>query len=84
MKVSHFIISRNTEITEYVEAMARWIQENSCYSYDEILDLFESKRNEIENLVNNSDIIYHDDPAKWGELLAIKWGLIEEPKLEFV
>ena len=30
------------------------------------------------------ETIFHDDPAKWAELIAVKWDIIEEKELEFV
>ncbi|EWG08408.1 hypothetical protein [Cytobacillus firmus] len=83
MKKYHFI-SRNPNISEYVGSMARWIQDNSDYSYDQVLELFTLRREQIENLFEPyPETIFHDDPAKWAELLATNWGIIQEKELEF-
>lgn len=82
MKKYHFI--EDQKITEYVEAMVDWIQVNSGESYDTISEYFSRNEKQIENLfVPYPETIFHDDPAKWAELLATNWGLIEERELEF-
>lgn len=84
MKKYHFI-SRNPNVSEYVRAMAEWIVENSDYSYDQVFELFAKNSTQIENLFEPyPETIFHDDPAKWAELLATNWGLIQEKELEFV
>lgn len=73
----------NPQIIEYIEAMAKWIEENSDYSYKEILEIL--SREKIENLFEPyPEIIFHNDPEKWAELFATSLGIIEEKELEFV
>lgn len=84
MRKYHFI-SSEPQISEYVGAMAKWIQENSNYSYEEVLTLFEKEQEKVKNLFKPyPETIFHDDPAKWAELFATNWGIIEERELEFV
>lgn len=83
MKEYHFI-SRDPHISEYVNAMASWIEENSDYSYSQVLQLFNKRKEQIEDLFSPyPETIFHDDPAKWAELLAANWGLVKERELEF-
>lgn len=83
MRKYHFI-SRNPNISAYVGAMAEWIENNSEYSYDQVFELFAKNSAQIENLFQPyPETIFHDDPAKWAELLATNWGLIQEKELEF-
>lgn len=51
----------------------------------DISNLFKRHRKQIENLFEPyPETAFHDDPAKWAELLVINWGLIEKQELEFV
>jgi uncharacterized protein Yka (UPF0111/DUF47 family) len=78
-------ISSNEHIVNYVEKMAIWMEENSSVSPKVIEQLFKKYQKEVRELFNPyPETIFHDDPAKWAELLAINWGLIEEPELVFV
>lgn len=84
MKKYHFM-TKDPAIREYVHDMANWITENSEYTYDQVLKMFTRNREQIEDLFKPyAETIFHDEPAKWAELLAISWGLIEEEELEFV
>lgn len=65
--------------------MANWIEENSSLSAEEIKELFLQDQERIVSIFEPyPETIFHDDPAKWAEMLAISWELIEEPELEFV
>lgn len=78
-------VSSNQHITEYVEEMANWVEQNSDCTQEEVFHLFYQHHEKIQNLFNPyPETIFHDEPAKWAELLAINWGVINEPELEFV
>jgi len=80
----YLITIKNPDITEYVEAMTSWIRDNSQSSPEVISELFTRNHEQIDNLFKPyPETIFHDDPAKWAELLATNWGLIQEQELEF-
>lgn len=84
MRRYHFI-SRDERIVDYVEAMATWMEQNSDASSEEVYRLFYQNQGRIrDHLHEYSLTIFHDEPAKWAEILATTWELIEEPELEFV
>lgn len=83
--IKYHFISRDPHIDEYIAKMATWIVENSSYSYEQTYKMFRESQLKINELFEPyPETIFHDDPAKWAELLAINWGIIEERELEFV
>lgn len=69
----------------YIDEMAKWMEENSDCSSEEIYSLFVQEHEKIQSLFEPyPEIVFHEDPAKWAELLASSWGIIEESELVFV
>lgn len=84
MQESHILVEKNPYIEEYVTAMSNWIKENSQTPPEIISELFAQNHAQIEDLFKPyPETIFHDDPSKWAELLAINWGVIQERELEF-
>lgn len=66
------LISKDASITEYIEEMAQWIYKHSGYSQEDVSELFYKHRQDLNELFESSlESIFHDDPAKWAEMLAI-------------
>lgn len=77
-------ITDNPEVAEYQQDMVSWIEENSQYSRSQIEELFTEHETQLNKIFYpDPETIFHDDPAKWAELLAINWGIMEE-ELEFI
>ena len=84
MKKYQFI-SGNEQIQNYVHEMGKWMEDNTKYTYEEIYNMFKFDALDIKQLFEPyPETIFHDDPAKWAELIAVKWDIIEEKELEFV
>jgi hypothetical protein len=82
--MSYQFISKNKHVVQYVEDMAEWIEQNSPCTSREVFKLFVRNREKVQSIFNPyPETIFHDDPAKWAELFANTWGVIEEVELEF-
>lgn len=72
-------------IEEYINKMSKWIQANLNKSEEEVNLLFQNDQNAIIELFDPyPETIFHDDPAKWAELFAIRWGLLKEVEMELL
>lgn len=82
-----FEIYPDKNVAEYIEEMSKWIVNNSNgnYSKDEIDNLFLSNKDLIRQLFEPyPETITREDVGKWAELLAIRWGILDEPEIEFL
>jgi hypothetical protein len=88
VKVNKFLeIYPDKDVAEYIEEMSKWIVNNSDgkYSKDEIDNLFLNNKDLIRELFEPyPETITGEDVGKWAELLAVRWGILDEPEIEFL
>lgn len=83
--MTYLFISKDPKIAMYIEEMAKWMESHSDCPPKKIHSLFVQEHEKIQSLFEPyPEIVFHEDPAKWAELLASSWGIIEEPELMFV
>ncbi|MBP3037927.1 hypothetical protein J9303_00185 [Bacillaceae bacterium Marseille-Q3522] len=84
MKLQHQF-SENEYIQIYIEQMAEWIVENTDISIIEIETMMTKHKSEVMEVFNPfPETIFHFDPSKFAEMLAINWNLIKKPLIQFV
>ncbi|WP_078395869.1 hypothetical protein [Shouchella patagoniensis] len=80
-----FQFSNNHEIENYIGQMIEWLSRDLDLSHEDVLHFFEEHKSQVTGLFSPyPETIFHDDPAKWAEILATSWGLIQEREIEFV
>lgn len=75
------------DVAVYIEEMSKWIFENTdgSYSQEEIDNLFLNNKDLVRKLFEPyPETITGEDVGKWAELLAIRWGILEEPEIDFL
>ena len=75
------------DVAEYIEEMSKWIVNNSNgkYSKDEIGNLFLNNKDLIRELFKPyPETITGEDVGKWAELLAVRWGILDELEIKFL
>jgi hypothetical protein len=76
--------SKLKERIEYINQMKIWIMENTAANQEKINQLFNDGKCSLINFVDES-VLYSDvSPAKYAEIFAVNWGLLDKPEIHFV
>ncbi|MFJ8531520.1 hypothetical protein [Bacillus sp. NPDC094106] len=88
MEANDFLAIYNDEhVANYIKEMSEWIfeQTKEVYSQEEINKKFFEKKDVIRDLfAPYRETIMSQSVEKWAEMLAVSWGLLTEPHIEFV
>lgn len=76
---------KDPRVIEYINLMARSLSHEYHKSLGETYAKLSEYNATLRQVFDEDpEIVLHDDPAKWAEIFAVRFGWAEKRKIEFV
>ena len=79
------VLQGDPRVQAYLDNMYHWFEKEFSMPRMEFNQRLHQDTSVVIRMFSEEpEIVYHDDPAKWAEILAVRWKLKPSRHIEFV